>query len=63
MSEEEKDMGITAQNLEAKRAKLWNLANKNTVKNSNGQTVLTNDSPYRKEDGWESDIKISKRDK
>ena len=51
-----------AANLQAKRAKLWNLANKNTVKNKDGLTVLTKDSPYRNEKGWESDIKDSKDD-
>lgn len=39
------------------RSKLWLLARRNTMMNSSGQTLLTKDSPYRNEYGWESDIK------
>jgi len=36
---------------------LRKLANKNTKKNEQGQTVLSSDSPYRKEEGWEYSTK------
>lgn len=52
---EEEDGEALAQT-QGKRAKLWSLAEKNTVRNKDGLTVLTKDSPYRKEKGWESDI-------
>lgn len=42
------------------RAKLWQEARKNTVKNKDGQTVLTKDSPYRDEEGWELSVKEKK---
>ncbi|WP_410512701.1 hypothetical protein PaeBR_22555 [Paenibacillus sp. BR2-3] len=55
--EEEKDMSTIANSPIKNRAKLWEKANKNTVKNSDGLTVVSKDSPYRKESGWESTIK------
>lgn len=45
------------------RAKLWEKAMKNTVRNSDGLTVSTKDDPYRKDKHWKSTIKdISSKD-
>lgn len=61
MDKEDEDMEALADTQSAKRAKLWALAEKNTVRNKDGLTVVTSDSPYRKEEGWESSVKDSKR--
>jgi hypothetical protein len=57
---EEMDMSTLAGQLTTKKQKLWELAEKNTVRNKDGLTVDTKDRTYRKEEGWESTIKDSR---
>jgi hypothetical protein len=57
---DEKDMEVAAKTPEINRAKLWEKAKKNTVRNEVGYTVSTQNDPYRKEPNWKTTIKDSK---
>lgn len=53
----EKDMETAIKSPIVNRAKLWEKAEKNTVRNNEGYTVSTKKDPYRNELNWKSSIK------
>lgn len=57
----EEDMNILEKELKSDLDLLWEIAEKNTKRNSEGLTVSSKDDcPYREEPGWEKTIKKSK---
>ena len=57
MTREEKNMSILEKELSAHIQKIRKIAQANTVKNSDGLTVITKDDPYREDPDFESSIK------
>jgi len=57
-SKGEEKMSIPQQKVKSNTQLLWEIAEKNTKRNTDGgHTVSSKDCPYRKETGWEKSIK------
>ena len=49
----EKEMSIPQKDIKSRKHTLWEIAEKNTKRNSDGLTVSSKDCPYREEPQWE----------
>ncbi|PKM89533.1 MAG: hypothetical protein CVU87_05130 [Firmicutes bacterium HGW-Firmicutes-12] len=58
-SEEEMKMTLLQKKQKSNKDLLWEIAERNTKRNSNGDTVCTKDCCYREEKNWEKSIKKS----
>jgi len=57
----EKEMSIPEKDLKNRNHTLWEIAEKNTKRNSDGLTVCSKDCPYREEPQWETSTKKSEK--
>ncbi|SPF36704.1 conserved hypothetical protein [Candidatus Desulfosporosinus infrequens] len=55
-----KEMSVPEKDIKSLNQTLWEIAEKNTKRNSNGLTVCSKDCPYREEPEWETSIEKSK---
>jgi len=53
-------MSVPEKDIKSLNQTLWEIAEKNTKRNSNGLTVCSKDCPYREEPEWETSIEKSK---
>jgi len=52
----EKEMSVPEKDIKSRNHTLWEIAEKNTKRNSDGLTVSSKDCPYREEPQWEKTI-------
>lgn len=57
----EKEMSVPEKDITLRNHTLWEIAEKNTKRNSDGQTVSSKDCPYREEPQWEKTVTESEK--